>query len=252
MPYQKFVDGILKNSKSANYHKALSEWIFHHKEDHEAKPRKEKCVCTKEDLRYIWYYENQTNNKIISIGSTCVKNFLPNEYKLYEDTELYPYYPEETKIVVDVNNRRPIQVQSSQDLILSDSDRNIRYTRSGYLKDDFVVDDDSEDEYSESDISDEENEYSSSSENSNERERDYDIQHQFEYRKIEDYDKHKYRITWEDTVLELNKALELRDTYRDDINSFTSCGNDLIRISWKQTLEDKSKDLITKYFQQFK
>ena len=127
MVYKKFVQGIVGNSQSSVYKKALSECVFHHKEIHQGN-RKQKCVCTKEKLKKVWFYQNKYNDKIIQIGSKCIKNFFPKEFELYQND---PYYETNIPTFIDIESRIPV----TNDLY--------RERKSGYHSDDdFVVSDD--------------------------------------------------------------------------------------------------------------
>ncbi len=76
---------VVDNSESDNWQDAVTEWEIYDCEEDES--CSEKCICGKENIKYLYTIKNVRNKKILCpIGSSCVRKF--NRLDLNEMTSL--------------------------------------------------------------------------------------------------------------------------------------------------------------------
>ena len=77
---------VIDKSESDNWEDAVEEWMIVDCEEDDY--CSEKCVCGKEDLRYLFTIQNKNNNNVLfPIGSSCIKRFGRDDLK--EETRIY-------------------------------------------------------------------------------------------------------------------------------------------------------------------
>ena len=82
---EKLIMQVINNSYSDNWQEAVKEWeIYNCKEDEKCL---EKCICGKENIRYLYTIKNVYNgNLLFPIGSSCIRKF--NRTDLQEESSL--------------------------------------------------------------------------------------------------------------------------------------------------------------------
>lgn len=84
--FKKLMQEVINNSESDNWKDAVEEWVIDDCEEDEY--CSEKCVCGKEDLRFLFTIKNKYNDNILfPIGSSCIKRFGRQDLK--EETSIY-------------------------------------------------------------------------------------------------------------------------------------------------------------------
>lgn len=72
--FDKLVNTVIEFSSSKDWQNAVSEWILIDTEEDEF--AESKCICGKENIRYLHRIKNVTNdNELFPIGSSCIKKF---------------------------------------------------------------------------------------------------------------------------------------------------------------------------------
>ena len=83
----KFKSELLLQSENTDYKKALAEWIFVF-----TVKKENNCICGHHIIKNC-VFKNKLNNKLITVGSSCVKKFFNQDYSEYFEikTILYKY-----------------------------------------------------------------------------------------------------------------------------------------------------------------
>ena len=100
--YENLIQRVLDNSENTKWDIAVNEWyILSCREDVQASS---KCVCGKENLRYLFTIRNLINGNILfPIGSSCIEKFDRNDLKeqlsIYEQMFKLLHAVEENKFI---------------------------------------------------------------------------------------------------------------------------------------------------------
>ena len=72
--FERLVKAVIDNSESKNWNSAVFEWELIDTEEDEC--AESKCICGKENIRYLHKIQNMINGNILfPVGSSCIKKF---------------------------------------------------------------------------------------------------------------------------------------------------------------------------------
>lgn len=67
----KFEEHLIKKSRSKDFKNAVEEWVFI--KNDEQTPGTIPCICSNNNIKYIYYFFNIINGNMVSVGKNCAK-----------------------------------------------------------------------------------------------------------------------------------------------------------------------------------